>query len=133
MRRGTGRIAAPDENELTLEQHFGSRSQPPADRQHNGFFSSSPTDGTLQATRPQPVPETSMRYRAMHQPQRTRVTIRQNALRSMSLDTITPSTRNFRDGFIPGDTLEFATAFRPGAAQGIAQPVRVVHTIQVAI
>src|SRR5947209_7480415 len=116
MRRGAGGIAAPDEYKLAREQHFRRRSQPPADRQDDGLLSGGPADGTLQATRPQPVPEAAMRYRAIHQPQRTRVAVRENALRPVLLDQSAPSTCNLGDGFIPGDTLECAAPFRSSAA-----------------
>src|SRR5260370_5070593 len=115
MRRGAGGIAAPDENKFALEQHFRRRSQPPADRQDNRFLSGSPTDGTLQATRPQPVPEAAMRDRAIHQPQRTGVAIRENALRPMLLDQSAPSTRNLGDGLLPGNTLECTAPCCPAA------------------
>src|SRR5579859_96628 len=133
MRGGAGRVAAPDKNKLALEHHFGRRSQPPANRQDDGLLSRGSTDGTLQATRPQPVPEPAMRDRAIHQPQRTRVAIREYTLRPVLLNQSAPSTRNLGNGLIPGDTLEYAAPFRPGAAQRIAQTVRMIHAVQVAV
>src|SRR5579884_536765 len=133
MRCGTGRIAAPDEDELALKQHLRRRREPGAHRQQNGFFRRVATDGAYKPRRSQPVPEARIANGPVDQPQRACIAVRQDTLRPILRDDVAPAARDLRNRLIPAYALERAIPFRANAPHRIEQAVGMVDAIKVAI
>src|SRR6266700_1561288 len=119
MRRGAGRITAPDEYQPAVDEHLRRWSQPSPDSKQYCLFSCMTTDGSLQAAGPQAIPEATISDRAVHQPESSRVAVRQDALRAMLSNDVTPASRDFRDGLVPRNAFKRAAAFGANTPHGI--------------
>ncbi len=67
MRCSAGRIAAPDQDQLTKHQHLGRGSQATPYREHDGFFGSSAAYASFELACSQAIPETGVGDRAINQ------------------------------------------------------------------
>ena len=60
MRRGTGRIATPNQDQLTMKQHLGRWSQASANGEYDGFFGCSATDASFELGSAQTIPKAAV-------------------------------------------------------------------------
>src|SRR5258708_835950 len=65
MRCSAGRIAAPDQDQLTKHQHLGRGSQATTYREHDGLFGSTPAYASFELPCSQAIPQTAFGAKAL--------------------------------------------------------------------
>src|SRR5260370_34067296 len=133
MRCGTGRVTAPNQDQFTMHQHLRGGSQATPYREHDGLLSCSAAYSPFELACPQAIPEAGIGDRVINQPQSACITVREDALRPISCDNITPSFCNLSNSLIPRNTPGCATSFRANTSHRVEHSFRMIDTVQVAI
>ncbi len=125
------RVAAPEDDELGLigQLQVDSDTRTQGDRMAGGAGRCA--DGAIQETRAEPMEETLGHGLALHQPHGSGVAIGQHLLRIVRGDG-GKASRDRRDGFVPGDSLETPFPLLANPAQRMQQPIRVIGSLGVA-
>src|SRR5712691_11611361 len=101
MRCGTGRIAAPDQDQFTMKQHLRRRSQASTNCEHDSFFSCSTTDSSFELGSAQAIPKAAIGNGIIDQSQSACITVWKDTLRPMLCDNVMPTRCDLSNSFIP--------------------------------